>query len=100
MNRPLPLEARLARRLATAVAPARAACGVPMRVGTVRDSVLRALSGADRPMRAREIHAAAEVLAGFPLSWNTVKDYLHKQSRLPASPVRRVCHGVYERNRP
>jgi hypothetical protein len=39
---------------------------------------MRALAQADRPLRAREIHQTAQELAGTPLSWNTVKDCLHK----------------------
>jgi hypothetical protein len=45
--------------------------------------VIRALAEADRPLRAREIHEAAQELAGTPLSWNTVKDCLHKSPRRP-----------------
>jgi hypothetical protein len=57
--------------------------------------VIRALATADRPLRAREVHAAAQELAGTPLSWNTVKDCLHKNVRRPGSPVERVAHGRY-----
>jgi hypothetical protein len=45
--------------------------------------VLQALAEADRPLRAREIHTAAQELAETALSWNTVKDYLHKNARRP-----------------
>jgi hypothetical protein len=57
--------------------------------------VIRALAEADRPLRAREIHSAAHELAGTPLSWNTVKDCLHKNARRAASPIERVSHGRY-----
>ena len=53
---------------------------------------------AERPLRAREIRAAAEELVGATLSWNTVKDCLHKLAWQPDSPVERVSHGRY-RNR-
>jgi hypothetical protein len=96
LNRPLPKEALLAQGLAAASAPVRAVREVPRRAGAVKDSVIQVLAHAGRPMRAREIHAAAEALAGAPLSWNTVKDYLHKQARCSEGPVRRVCYGVYE----
>jgi hypothetical protein len=46
-------------------------------------------------MRAREIHAAAQELAGTHLSWNTVKDCLHKNARRPNNPVERIAHGRY-----
>lgn len=67
------------------------------RAGAVRDAVLRALAEADEPLRAREIHAAAATLAGEPLSWNTVKDCLHKNARRPDGVIERVSHGRYRR---
>jgi hypothetical protein len=54
-----------------------------------------ALATADRPLRAREIHAAAELHAGEPLSWNTVKDCLFRSARTPDAPIERVRHGLY-----
>jgi hypothetical protein len=66
------------------------------RAGAVQEAVIRALATTDRPLRAREIHAAAQKLAGTPLSWNTVKDCLHKSARRPGSPVERVAHGRYQ----
>ena len=65
------------------------------RAGAVQAAVIRALAAADRPLRAREIHSAAQELAGTPLSWNTVKDCLHKNARRLDSPVERVGHGRY-----
>jgi hypothetical protein len=65
------------------------------RAGAVQEAVLRVLAAAEGPLRAREIHVAAEELAGNPLSWNTVKDCLHKNARRPDSPVERVSHGSY-----
>ena len=65
------------------------------RAGTVQTAVIQALAEADRPLRARQIHAAAQKLAGTPLSWNTVKDCLHKNARRPDGPVERVGHGRY-----
>jgi hypothetical protein len=59
------------------------------------DAVIRVLATADKPLRAREIHAAAQELAGMPLSWNTVKDCLHKNARRLDSPIERVGHGRY-----
>ena len=60
------------------------------RAGAVQEAVIRVLAAADRPLRAREIHAAAEKLAGTPLSWNTVKDCLHNNARRPGGPDERV----------
>jgi hypothetical protein len=68
---------------------------IPRRAGTVQAAVMRALAGASSPLRAREIHAAAQIVAQEPLSWNTVKDCLHKNARRPDSPIERVSHGWY-----
>ena len=65
------------------------------RAGAIQGAVIRALAAAERPLRAREVHAAAQNLAGTPLSWNTVKDCLHKNSRRPDSLNERVSHGRY-----
>jgi hypothetical protein len=65
------------------------------RGGAVQQAVIRALAEADRPLRTREIHQAAQKLAGTPLSWNTVKDSLHKNAGRPDSPIERVSHGRY-----
>ena len=65
------------------------------RAGVVKEAVIRVLAVAERPLQAREIHSAAEELAGRPLSWNTVKDCLHKNARWLDSPIERVGHGCY-----
>ena len=57
--------------------------------------MIKVLAAADGPLRAREIHSAAEKLAGMTLSWNTVKNCLHKNARRPNSPIERVSHGWY-----
>jgi hypothetical protein len=86
----------LARSLATRSAPqAQPQSKIRPRAGAVQEAVMRALAEADRPLRAREIHTAAQKLVGTPLSWNTVKDCLHKQARRPGSPIERVGHGRY-----
>jgi len=65
------------------------------RAGVVKEAVIRVLAVAERPLQAREIHSAAEELAGRPVSWNTVKDCLHKNARCLDSPIERVGHGRY-----
>ena len=86
----------LARRLAQLCLPQQTADrGLARRSGVVRDAVFRALAASDKPLRAREIHATAEALAGEPLSWNTVKDCLHKSALTPGVPIERVRHGWY-----
>ncbi len=65
------------------------------RAGAVQGTVLRVLAEANQPLQAREIHAKAQEMAGEALSWNTVKDCLHKNARRPNSPIERVSHGRY-----
>ena len=65
------------------------------RAGAIQEAVIRVLAAADQPLRAREIHSAAQKLAGTPISWNTVKDCLHKNARRPDSLIERVSHGRY-----
>lgn len=60
------------------------------------ETVTLVLQRAGHPMRACEIHAAAERLAGEPLLWTSVKAALAAgaSGRLPC--FQRVRHGVYE----
>ena len=60
------------------------------RAGSVQAAVIDVLAGASCPLRAREIHAAAQILANEPLSWNTVRACLHKNARRPDSPIERT----------
>jgi hypothetical protein len=86
----------LSRRLASRPKPeAESDSHLRHRAGAVQGAVIRVLAHADGPLRAREIHAAAEQLAGTPLSWNTVKDCLHKNAHRPISAIERVGHGRY-----
>ena len=87
---------RLTRSLAHRAAPRTPLRSqIPRRAGAVQAAVIEALARAERPLRAREVHAAAEELAATGLSWNTVKDCLHKNARRPTSPIERVRHGLY-----
>jgi len=54
------------------------------------------LERAGEPMRAREIHAAAEQLACEPLRWTSVKAALAAGASDKAPRFRRVCHGIYQ----
>lgn len=65
------------------------------RAGAVQEAAIKTLTDASGPMRVRAIHAAAQTLSKEPLSWNTVKDCLHKNARRPDSPIERVGHGRY-----
>ena len=65
------------------------------RSGLIRNAVLQVLAASEHPLRAREIHAAAQELVGEPLSWNTVKDCLHKSARRSDVPIECVSRGRY-----
>jgi hypothetical protein len=56
---------------------------------------MQVLAEADRPLRAREIHTAAQKLAGTPLSWNTVKDRPQERPSARRPDRTRVSHGRY-----
>ncbi len=87
---------RLTRSLTRRPAPLTAVQSqIPQRAGAVQAAVIAALARAERPLRAREVHVAAEELAATDLSWNTVKDCLHKNARRPTSPIERVRRGLY-----
>ena len=96
LNRSLLETATLVGRLAGAGGLGRASEAPPVRAGAVKMAVFAALAASQGPMRSGEIHAAAQVLTGTTLSWNTVKDCLHKQAREPSSPISRVGHGLYQ----
>jgi hypothetical protein len=66
------------------------------RAGAVQEAVIQVHAAAGKPLRAREIHSAAQQLAGTAHSWNTVKDCLHKNARRLDSPIERVGHGRYQ----
>ena len=58
-------------------------------------AVSQVLQDADRPMRACEIHLAAEQLAGTKLRWTSVKAALAAGTTGPLPRFRRVSYGVY-----
>jgi hypothetical protein len=68
---------------------------VPTKVTPVLEIVTMVLKRAERPMRAREIHVAAEKLAGEPLLWTSVKSALSAGAAGEKPHFRRVRHGVY-----
>jgi len=65
---------------------------VPAKVSPVLETVTIVLELAGEPMRAREIHAAAEQLAGEPLCWTSVKAALADG---PEARFERVRRGYY-----
>jgi len=68
----------------------------PARPSPVLETITRVLELESRPMRAREIHSAAEELLGRPLLWKSVKGTLfnYAQGRMPRFV--RASRGVYQ----
>jgi hypothetical protein len=62
----------------------------------VLETVTLVLELAGEPMRAREIHAAAEQLADEPPLWKSVKAALATNVTGEHPRFRRVRHGVYQ----
>jgi hypothetical protein len=69
---------------------------VPVKVSPVLETVTLVLELAGKPMRAREIHAAACELVGKPLLWKSVKAALSADVTGEHPRFRRVGHGVYQ----
>jgi hypothetical protein len=67
---------------------------VPPKVSPVLETVTRVLKQADRPLRAFEIHAAAEELAGEELRWTSVKAALAAGAAGDNPRFQRVQYGV------
>jgi hypothetical protein len=68
---------------------------VPARVSPVLETVTLVLELAGKPLRARDIHAAAEQLAGQPLRWTSVKGTLAAYAGGSNPCFERVRHGYY-----
>ena len=68
----------------------------PAKVSRVLETVTLVLELAGKPMRAREIHAAACELVGEPLLWKSVKAALSANVTGEHSRFRRVRHGAYQ----
>jgi hypothetical protein len=65
------------------------------RKGLVIATITAVLEHADQPLRAREIHAAAQALTGRPLKCSSVKATLAEHARKPKPRFERVSHGCY-----
>jgi hypothetical protein len=52
--------------------------------GTVAQAIVQVLARADTELRVRDIHKQVEYILGEPLSYGSVKNYLHKGARRPA----------------
>jgi hypothetical protein len=62
----------------------------------VLETVTRALTAATRPMRAREVHRAAEELLGQPVEWSSVRSALAACVNESKPRFRRLRRGLYE----
>ena len=68
---------------------------VPAKVSPVLETVIRVLERTEDPMQVREIHAAAEQLAGEPLLWTSVKAALAANVEGDEARFERVRRGYY-----
>lgn len=68
----------------------------PPKVSPVLQTITLVLQQSRRPMRATEIHVAAELLAGESLRWTSVKAALAAGTAAKPQRFRRVRYGVYE----
>jgi hypothetical protein len=68
----------------------------PPKTSRVLETVTLVLELAERSMRTREIHAAAEQLFGQPLRWTSVKGAIAGHVSGPERRFRRVRRGVYK----
>ena len=67
----------------------------PPKPSPVLDTVRLVLAHAGEPMRARDIHAAAEELLGQPLKWSSVKATLAEHAGTSKRRFDRFSHGRY-----
>jgi hypothetical protein len=68
----------------------------PPKVNPVLKTITLVLQEAQQPMRACEIHVAAERLAGQPLRWSSVKAALAANTSGSEPRFRRIQRGHYE----
>jgi len=66
----------------------------PPRIGAVVDTIIEVLELADRPMRARDVHAAAEELLGQPIKWSSVRATLAAHASGPIRGSSASAMGV------
>jgi hypothetical protein len=75
--------------IAVGQAPARLGNGV------VQRAVIKVLAAAQQPMRATEVHAAAEELLGHPVSKDSISWCLAAGAREKEQRFERVARGCY-----
>ena len=70
-----------------------------LRQGAVLEAVTEILRGAEKPMRARDVRAAAEAVLGTSIPPSSVQEALSTHARTGDLRFRRVAFGVYEHRR-
>jgi hypothetical protein len=68
----------------------------PLKRNPVLETVTLVLERAERPMRAKEVHDAANKVLGRPLSWSSDKETLSAHTLGGDHRFNRVSRGVYE----
>jgi len=66
------------------------------RFGTLSTAIVEVLTRNRSDMRVREIHASVEHLLGEPVSYVSIKSYLHKGAQGQDPRFGRVSRGRYE----
>jgi hypothetical protein len=89
------LAALQARLLALTLLNPKTPCSPPRRIGAVIDTITAVLELAEQPMRARDIHIAAEEPLGRPIKWTSVKATLAEHACGPRPRFQRTGHGRY-----
>ena len=84
------------RLLEVAAEHPRQARSAPPKASPVLETVTLVLELAGLPMRARDVHAAAEQLRGATLHWSSVKAALAAGAWGDRPRFRRISRGVYE----
>ena len=90
------LVAQHARLVAKAVLSPRVQRPIPAGIPPVAAIVSGVLADAARPMRACEVHRAAEEAFGAALRWKSVKAALAAGARGEVARFERVSYGVYQ----
>lgn len=65
------------------------------RPGWVVKAIVEVLADRDEPMRAKDIHAAVEVLVGESVGWSSIKQALASHVSGPAPRFVRIARGRY-----
>ncbi len=89
------LRERCATLIRKAIESPRSPTPIPVRTPPVSEIVSRVLADAARPMRACEVHRAAESAFGASLRWKSVKAALAAGAGGASPRFERVAYGLY-----